>query len=80
MLDVEAQVWKNSCVDGEMNGRLVRIRLFCYKSFRIKLRVHYALGSVALGYFLKDPFLMDYSISKIPSMDHFMVEIYIVGS
>ena len=31
-LDVEARVWKNSCVDREMNGRLVRVQLFCCKS------------------------------------------------
>ena len=35
--------WKNSCVDGEMNGRLVRIRPLCYESFKLYLRVHYAL-------------------------------------
>ena len=53
---------------------------FCYKSFKIKLRVHYAQGNIAVGYFLKDHFLMDYSISKMPPMDHFEVGIFIMGS
>ena len=46
----------------------------------MKLRVHYAQRNIAVGYFLKDPFLMDYSVSEIPPMDHFKVGIIITGS
>ena len=46
----------------------------------MKLRVHYAQRNIAVGYFLKDPFLMDYSVSEIPPMDHFKVGIFMTGS